>query len=168
MSNSTTIAVHSENTDLMRLFSSSLAPLAKHAARKNVTLRVEAHGEIPAVAVDRNKLAWCVATLAGNALRYVAETHAVGAAGTILIQIEHEPAAGDTVAISVHDDGPGIPSASLPYLFESRVGVLHADGLALTLIREIIAAHGGHIEVQTQTGKETHGTTITLRVPRCA
>jgi signal transduction histidine kinase len=165
MLNEWSIATRREKTDLVRLLTSSLAPLTKHAERKSVVLHVAAPGEIPELAVDRNKLAWCVATLAGNALRYLRGAHYEGTGGKILVNIEHDQRAPESIAISVQDDGPGILEGSLPYLFESRVGVLHADGLALTLIREIVAAHGGHVEVETQTGREMHGTSITLRLP---
>jgi signal transduction histidine kinase len=165
MSNEWSIPVGPQKTDILKLLSSSLAPLAKHATRKAVTLHVTSSGDIPAVVVDRNKLAWCVATLAGNALRYLRGAHYEGPGGKILVHVEHDPQAPETIAISVRDDGPGILDVSLPYLFESRVGLLHADGLALTLMREIVSAHGGHIEVETQTGREMHGTSITLRLP---
>jgi signal transduction histidine kinase len=159
------ISVRFEETDVTALLRASLAPLVAHAEQEGIELRVATAGEIPRVAADREKLAWCVATLVGNALRYVERGNVDKQGGSVLVHVEHR--AGAThVAIAVHDDGPGIPEEKLPYLFERREGALHADGLALLLVREIVAAHGGKIVVESRTGTDEHGTSITLCIPR--
>jgi signal transduction histidine kinase len=158
------ISVRFEETDVPALLRASLAPLMEHAEAEGIELRVAAAGEVPPVAVDREKLAWCVATLVGNALRYVERANADAPGGSVLVHVEHVPGSPH-VAIAVHDDGPGIPAAKLPYLFERREGALHAEGLALLLVREIVTAHGGRIVVESRTGLEEHGTSITLCLP---
>ena len=158
------ISVRFEETDVTALLTASLAPLVAHAGEEGIELRVATAGEIPNVAVDREKLAWCIATLVGNALRYVdrASSHTPG--GSVLVHVEH-PKGAPHVAIAVQDDGPGIPEEKLPYLFERREGALHAAGLGLLLVREIVSAHGGKIFVESRTGVEEHGTSITLCIP---
>lgn len=159
------ILVRFEETDVASLLRSSLGPLIDQAKEQQIELRVETLGAVPRLAVDPEKLGWGVATLVGNALRYVRRGSAVRAGGSVLVHIEHDESTKE-VAIAVQDDGPGIPKEKLPYLFERRSGAAHVEGLALSLVRDIVAAHGGRIEVESQTGVEEHGTSITLRLPR--
>ena len=66
------------------------------------------------------------------------------------------------VSISVQDDGPGIPAEKVPFLFERRHGSPHAEGLALSLVRQIVEAHGGRIDVTSNPGE---GSTFTITLP---
>jgi two-component system sensor histidine kinase ResE len=159
------ILVRFEETDVAELLQSSLAPLIEQAKEQQIELRVATLGEVPKLAVDNEKLAWGVATIVGNALRYVRRGSEMRAGGSVLVHIEHDAAAKE-VAIAVQDDGPGIPQEKLPFLFERRTGAPHALGLALSLVRDIVTAHGGKIEVESRTEKGDHGTSITIRLPQ--
>jgi signal transduction histidine kinase len=161
------IPVRFEATDVAALLRSSLAPLIDQAKQQHIELRVVALGDVPRVAVDNEKLAWAVATLVGNALRYVRRGSAEVAGGSVLVHVEHDRER-DEIAIAVQDDGPGIAREKLPYLFERRDGAAHVEGLSLSLVRDIVSAHRGRTEVESVTGDEEHGTSITLRVPRAA
>lgn len=159
-----TVALRLEQTDLVALLTSSLAPLVVQAREEQVELSVDALGDIPRVAIDREKIAWAVATLVGNALRYIVRGGPSEPARGILVhliddEIMHE------VALSVHDDGPGVPAEKLPHLFVRRPGALHADGLALSLVRDIVGAHDGRLEVESHADGEVHGTSITIYLP---
>lgn len=159
------ILVRFEPTDVAALLRSSLTPLIQQAKEDQIELRVETLGEVPSLVVDPEKLGWGIATLVGNALRYVRRGNAVSAGGSVLVHIENDDGSPE-VAIAVQDDGPGIPQDKLPYLFERRIGAPHAEGLALSLVRDIVSAHGGRIEVESRTGAEEHGTSITVYLPR--
>ena len=159
------ILVRFEETDVAALLRSSLAPLIEQAREQQIELRVVTLGAVPKLAVDNEKLAWAVAALAGNALRYVRRGSPERAGGSVLVHLEHDENKQE-VAIAVQDDGPGIPRDKLPYLFERRSGAHHVEGLALSLVRDIVSAHGGRIEVESRTDPEEHGTSITIRIPR--
>lgn len=159
------IPVRCEEADIAALLRSSLTPLIEQAQEQQIELRVATLGAVPRIAVDKEKLAWAVAALAGNALRYVSRGTSERAGGSVLVHLEHDERARE-VAIAVQDDGPGIPADKLPYLFERRSGAHHAEGLALSLVRDIVSAHGGRIEVESRTDPEEHGTSITIRIPR--
>ena len=66
------VGLRREMTDIKTLLASSLDPLRSQADAHRIELRVEALGDVPLIDVDRDKLAWAVVTLAGNAMRYVA------------------------------------------------------------------------------------------------
>ncbi len=105
-----------------------------------------------------------VATLVGNALRYARRGTRLHPGGRIVVRvIPNEPSGFLTVA--VHDDGPGIPKDKLATLFQRRAGAQHAIGLALTLIGDIVAAHGGKLEVDSSQDTFEHGTTVRVMLP---
>ncbi|PTQ90355.1 sensor histidine kinase [Agitococcus lubricus] len=71
--------------------------------------------------------------------------------------------------LSLRDQGIGIPPDDLPYIFErnfrspsARQHRPDGNGLGLSIAAALVRAHGGHIEVQSQTGQ---GTTIYVRLP---
>ncbi|MBX3263570.1 MAG: sensor histidine kinase [Labilithrix sp.] len=154
-----------EETDVPELLSVSLRPLVEQAARSRIDLRIATLGDVPRLRVDREKLAWSVTALVGNALRYVAHGETSGdVGGSILVHVTRESGA-DVASISIQDDGPGIPEDKLPFLFERRAGAVHADGLALSLVRQIVAAHDGRIDVESRRDPDDHGTSITITLP---
>lgn len=160
-----TVSLRREVTDMKALLVSSLEPLRAQAGEDRIELRVEALGEVPPAQIDRDKIAWAVATLVGNALRYVEHGTAEEPGGSVLVHLHHDPSRAET-SIAVQDDGPGVPADKLPHLFERKPGALHAEGLGLSLVREVVAAHGGRIDVETRTDPDDHGTSVTIVLPK--
>jgi two-component system sensor histidine kinase MtrB len=73
------------------------------------------------------------------------------------------------VQFEVKDEGMGIPSADLPYVFEpfrrtttSRKEEMPGVGLGLSVAQRIVRAHGGHILVESRVGQ---GTTFRVHLP---
>src|SRR6266536_2071668 len=69
------------------------------------------------------------------------------------------------VAITIRDDGSGIPPEVMPKIFEPFVTTKehgHGTGLGLAVSRSIIERHSGKISVQSERGK---GTTVTITLP---
>lgn len=75
----------------------------------------------------------------------------------------------DKTLVSIIDKGVGIPSESLPYIFdrfyrvdESRTKSTGGTGLGLSIAKQIVEAHGGKISVESTLGK---GTNVTFTIP---
>jgi signal transduction histidine kinase len=69
----------------------------------------------------------------------------------------------------VADRGPGIPPDEQAEIFKpffrgalAQTMQIRGSGLGLSLVREIVAAHGGTVSVESQKGQ---GTTFTVRLP---
>jgi len=150
-------------TDLKALLASALDGLRHQCEHAQVDLQIA--GDVPRVSVDPEKIAWAVATLVGNALRYVRHGSRSRPGGSIVVSLAR---AGDAIAIAVTDDGPGISADKLPYLFQRKPGSLHATGLALALVHDVVVAHGGTVDVKSTTEGADHGTSVTIRIPIAA
>ncbi len=86
-------------------------------------------------------------------------------AGRNEIRVRLRAEQGTRVAISVSDNGCGIPPDARPHLFEpffTTKAVGQGTGLGLWVCHGIVAAHGGEIEVESAVGE---GTTFHVRLP---
>jgi two-component system, OmpR family, sensor kinase len=119
----------------------------------------ELDGAPVVVMADRNAVVTIARNLLTNACKY-----APGARQRWQTSIED----GHGV-LSVHDDGPGIPEADLPHLFErfyrgekTRAREEGGSGLGLSIVQGLAQAQGGSVTVQSVEGM---GTTFTVRLP---
>ncbi|MGC3982390.1 MAG: ATP-binding protein [Steroidobacteraceae bacterium] len=113
--------------------------------------------QLPQVAMNAEKIHEVMTNLLSNAYRYSHQ-------GNICVNVTQ---AGDELQISVSDQGMGISPDEIKQLFEpffrsaSARGV-RGTGLGMTLVREIVKAHNGHIDVHSEIGK---GTQIIVALP---
>jgi signal transduction histidine kinase len=118
-------------------------------------LRVEGIADLGTVAVHPSTLRRALLNLVQNALDAMPE------GGTLTLR-----GAGTAthVQLQVCDTGSGIPAEQLAQIFEPlHTTKPEGTGLGLYITREIVAAHGGQIMVQSVVGQ---GTTFTLTLPR--
>lgn len=157
------IPLHRHPTDLPRLLSGAVEVLKAQALSLDVALLLEAPRDLPPVQVDADKIAWAVTTLVGNALRHVRSGTRRLPGGTIRVRIV---AATDSIVISVDDDGTGISPDKLDKLFERGGEVRHGVGLGLLMIRDVVAAHGGELRIESRCDPPDTGTRVIMRLPR--
>lgn len=149
--------------DFRGLLPPTMAVLRRQAEAIDGSLTLTIADDVPSrLTLDAEKVAWAVTTLVGNALRYIRPGTRRMPGGAISVQMSHDAAANE-VAISVQDDGPGIPADKVAHLFD-RNG-RPQGGLALLLVRDIVVAHGGRCDVQSRTEAFDHGTTVRLTLP---
>ena len=152
-------------TDLVPLLKGTIETLQEQARALDVSLAIDAAPGLPLADVDAEKIAWAVATLVGNAFRYVRRGTRRLPGGSINVRLraggakeggakdggaEQAGADGGSVIVSVEDDGPGIPPNKCANLFRRGQGVTHGTGLALMLIQDVVTAHGGAVEREEQ------------------
>lgn len=139
--------------------------------RRGTTFQVEIAPGLPDVYGSPDELTQVLFNLLTNAGKHAAggsitvtAVYENGSAGTAQ---ETGPLAGGGkngfVAVTVADDGDGIPPDFLPHVFERGS---HADpdgsGLGLAICREIVEGHGGSIRIQSEPGG---GTAVTFTMP---
>ncbi|HVY29645.1 MAG TPA: ATP-binding protein [Polyangiaceae bacterium] len=129
------------------------------AAESSVQLVVDAEsdGSVELLG-DRDRLLQAFDNLLGNAIKFTPP------GGTVVVRMRARAA---EVELSVTDTGPGIPEAELPHLFERYWQGQNADGrgagIGLSIVKEIVEAHGGRIAVQTALGE---GSAFVVVLPR--
>jgi signal transduction histidine kinase len=114
-----------------------------------------------AVAADRDRLRQVLANLVDNAIKYTPS------GGRVAIRAHRD---GPSVRIEIADTGPGISSQDLPRIWDrlyrgDQSRTERGLGLGLSLVRAIVAAHGGTVEVTTEPGK---GSTFRVLLPQQA
>jgi two-component system phosphate regulon sensor histidine kinase PhoR len=125
-----------------------------------VEIECRAASYLPPVEVDLLRFEQVMLNLLENAVAYSSPPRRVELAAEV---------EGDRMKVSVADNGIGIPPGDLPHVFERFYRVDKArnrrsggTGLGLSICQQIVEAHGGTIEAQSELGK---GTTIVLRLP---
>ncbi len=133
-------------TDLGVLVEGAAAPIVAQARERGIAVDARIAPGISVVA-DPVKLAWVVASVLGNALRYSPPGGVIGVALA---------AAGEEAEIRIADQGPGLAPEVRERLFDRSFGT------ALFLAREIVEAHGGSIRADSEPGG---GSVFTIRLP---
>jgi signal transduction histidine kinase len=119
---------------------------------------------LPAVTGDAAALRSAVQNLVANAVKYGGSDRWVG------IRAEHvRDHRRSEVRITVSDHGTGIPASDLPHIFDpfyrggdALARQIHGNGLGLSLVKRIVAAHGGRVTVETRAGA---GSSFTIALP---
>ena len=126
------------------------------AAERHVELASEVAPALPELEVDRDRLQLVFANLLTNAIRHSPEGAAVLLRGS---------AVNGAVRFEVRDQGPGIAAEQREVIFEKfsqGAAAPGGAGLGLSIAKEIVAAHGGQIGVDSALG---HGSTFWFTVP---
>lgn len=149
--------LRTEATDLGALLR-SVTDLYDDVAEENeVSLQLDAPRDITAV-VDPVRMRQAVANLVDNALKYTP------AGGQVTISAAEEPE-GRTIRVA--DTGIGITAADLPRIWDrlyrgDRSRSERGLGLGLTLVKSIVEAHGGRVEVESAPNQ---GSRFTVWIP---
>jgi signal transduction histidine kinase len=145
--------------DLRSVLDASVDSFEPHAEERDVSLTL-VPGEPLRVWADGFRLRQVVDNLISNAVKYTP------AGGTVTVSADR---IGDDVEIVVADTGMGIAGEDLPRVYEdyfrSSAAVdsgIPGTGLGLRIVREIVEAHGGSIELHSDPGT---GTVVTTRIP---
>lgn len=113
---------------------------------KDIAIKVESNGNI-SVTADKSHLANVLNNLIDNAIKYSEDTVAIN------IKINSD-------SMEIADNGIGIPSKSLPYIFDKFYRVPHGNrqdvrgyGIGLYYVKHIVEKMGWSISVKSQEGK---------------
>jgi two-component system, NtrC family, sensor histidine kinase KinB len=142
------------------LVAGAAARMQSRAEDASVSLDTESDDGLACVMVDRDRIEHVFDNLIVNAIQHTPR------GGSIHIEVRPEDG---QIRFRVQDTGEGIAREHLPRIFEKfyRIpGVQQAGGvgLGLAIVREILTAHGGQIDVASIPGK---GTTFTFTLPAC-
>lgn len=143
--------------DLVALVEESVSEY-RHATVRH---RISVQTRVPQVVGrwDRMRLERVLANLLSNAIKYSPE------GGDITLTVDRED---EDAVLTVRDQGIGIPSGDLEYIFErfhraqNSAGKIPGTGIGLSAVRAIVEQHGGTIAAMSNQGE---GATFVVRLP---
>jgi signal transduction histidine kinase len=134
--------------------------LGPQAQERGQTLDADLPESLPLVSADSHALREVVINLVSNALRYTP------AGGRIRVGARAD---GPFVALTVEDNGLGIPKEYHDKIFErffrvkdERARSVVGTGLGLPIVKAIVEDHGGALSLQSEVGR---GSLFTVRLP---
>ncbi|MFD3164138.1 ATP-binding protein [Herpetosiphon sp. NSE202] len=152
------LEIQRQPVDLGSLLDDVLIAMQAMTTRHHI-VQVSAPGSMM-VYGDARRLEQVLVNLLQNAVKYSPD------GGTITVEATmyaHE------VRIQIHDQGIGIPKTAMPHVFKrfyrvpsERMNMISGSGIGLYVVKEIVAAHGGSIEVESQEGI---GSCFTICIP---
>jgi signal transduction histidine kinase len=133
--------------------------LRVEADRRRVRLELDVPDALPPVAADPDQLQQVLVNLALNAC------DACGPGGQVRLSASPPTGAWGLVALTVRDNGCGIPKESLnqvfdPFFTTKKRG--QGTGLGLTMVAHVVRNHGGRLELESEPGQ---GTCVTVLWP---
>jgi len=132
-----------------QLIADAISPLESAFHDRGITITVEIPQDAPKVLADPARIDHVFSNLLNNALKFTPP------GGHVVLSVMTDE---DKLRFTVSDSGPGIAPEHLSRVFDRfyRVtgpGQPGGAGLGLAIAREIVQAHGGQIEVQSELGK---------------
>jgi signal transduction histidine kinase len=143
-----------DKVDIRRVVTLAAKSASPKAEERGVQVLVSALENIPPVQADSEKIGWVINQLLDNGIKFTPS------GGSVVISLKEE--GRNLVLVSITDTGIGIPASRLKEIFEpfhqldgSSTRHYGGTGLGLSLVRQIVEAHGSLLDVQSVEGKGT-------------
>jgi signal transduction histidine kinase len=156
------IRLQVDRTDVASILQQSLTNAESKVPRGETVVEIDVPEGLPQIDGDASQLCQLFTNLLTNAFE------AIGGRGRILVRaslesIEQDPGfAGDAPAptpslvVEVIDDGPGVPAELSDRIFNPFFTTkVTGSGLGLPIVRKIVDAHDGRIDLSTEQGRGT-------------
>jgi signal transduction histidine kinase len=149
-----------EKTDISVLLREVVLSIQDRVRHEGFNIELKIEDALPVISADRAAITQAVANLIDNAIKYSGESKKV------IVSSFRE---GPNLTVAVKDFGIGIKRDEVDKVFERfyRGGdeltrTVKGSGLGLTLVREIVEAHQGKVDVESELGK---GSLFSIRLP---
>lgn len=155
------LPLHKAEIDVAALVKETASDFKPLAVERQVSIRVELLGTMPALYADAARLRQAVHNLLDNALQHTSQ------GDDIIVTVEQIESA---VQIRVQDNGEGIPPEQRPHIFdryyrgdEARSWDKGGTGLGLAIVKAIVETHGGTVTAISPGVDQ--GSTFTISLP---
>lgn len=145
------LSIQIERINIKMLANQAIKSAQHKAQERGVTVHIVADEDLPQVHGDVQKISWVLNQLLDNAIKFTPQ------GGRVVLTAKQE--SNKLVLVSVVDTGIGIPPERIQEIFEpfhqldgSSTRRYGGTGLGLSLVRQIIEAHGSLIEVRSTEG----------------
>lgn len=152
--------VHLSPLDVLPLIKKAISSVQPQADTRKITIQLGAADSLPPANTDRQALFQVLLNLLSNAIKFSLSN------GTIEIVARRVE---NSMMITVQDHGIGIPAQDMPHIssrfFRAKNATqmeIQGSGIGLYIIKEIMEALGGRMEINSV---ENEGTTVTVFIP---
>jgi signal transduction histidine kinase len=146
------MSMNLDQVDIRRLVTLAAKSASAKAEERGVKVLAAVASDVPPVQADSAKIGWVIGQLLDNAIKFTPS------GGSVVAAVNEE--AKNLVIVSVSDTGIGIPADRIQEIFEpfhqldgSSTRHHGGAGLGLSLVRQIVEAHGSLLDVQSVDGK---------------
>jgi signal transduction histidine kinase len=165
------LRLHRDLLDVNELVRTAERTVRQSAHARGHELRLELSAGLPPTIADAQRVQQILWNLLSNAIKFTPKGGRV-CVKTRLSDGTSEGEGGASprwIEVEVEDTGEGIPADFMPHIWErfrqadSTATRRHGGlGIGLSLVKELVEAHGGHIEAESRQG---HGSRFTVRLP---
>lgn len=148
------MSIKLDDMDIRRIASLAVKSFMNKAQDREINLQVVIGEDVPFVQGDSQKIGWALSQLIDNAIKFTST------GGSVVVSVKRE--GENLVIVSVTDTGIGIAPSRLNEIFEpfhqldgSATRRYGGTGLGLSLVRQIVEAHGSMIDVHSVEGRGT-------------
>jgi signal transduction histidine kinase len=148
------------SVDVAQVIADAVEGVQHDARDRGVIIAVQSNATLPPVSGDAEALRSAVQNVVGNAVKYSAGGATVDVATGVR---------GASVEIRIVDRGLGIDAHDLPHIFKpfyrgrrAMDAQVRGSGVGLSVVRHVVDAHRGTIQVDSRPGE---GTTVTIALP---
>ena len=141
-----------EDMDIRRIVSLAVKSFVDKAQHREIELKTDIDENVPFVQGDSQKIGWVLGQLIENGIKFTST------GGSVAVGLKRE--GENLVIVSVADTGIGIGPNEIKDIFEpfhqldgSSTRRYGGTGLGLSLVRQIVEAHGSMIDVQSEEGR---------------
>jgi signal transduction histidine kinase len=151
-------------TELTQVIEDAITACHLQLAEGDFEIERKIAPHLPPIKADAAALSRAVQNLISNAMKYGGSSRWIGLSAETV-----KTSAGEEVQIRVSDHGLGIAPSEQERIFEPfyrgkvvAAAQIRGNGLGLSLVKHIIAAHGGRVSVESKVGQ---GSTFILHLP---
>ena len=148
------LSLKQEPLDIRRLVNIAARNASQKADERGVSVHVKAGEHLALVQGDSEKIVWVLNQLLDNAVKFSPS------GGHVVISLKEE--SSNLIMVAVTDTGIGIPANRMQEIFEpfhqldgSSTRKVGGTGLGLSLVRQIVEAHGSLLDVSSVEGRGT-------------
>ncbi|MBN1226803.1 MAG: response regulator [Deltaproteobacteria bacterium] len=140
-----------KDINLKDLASESIDVLRSMAEEKNISLILDSPEDLPTIKGNKISIGEVFNNLISNGIKYNKE------GGWVKISLSE---ANDCISVKISDNGMGIDNEHLSKIFDEfyrvdgrRNAPVKGSGLGLSIVKKMVNAHGGTIDVESEIGK---------------
>lgn len=148
--------IKQEKMDILAELEEAVMVFSQRASREGISISYNEPEMLPPILGDRNRVRQVFANILDNAIKY----SEVGSQVSVTATEDN-----GYIVISVADHGCGIAADDLPKIkmkFYKANHTKRGSGIGLAVVDEIVSAHGGSFEIESELG---FGTTVTVTFP---